>query len=69
MTKLLQDILHEPDELIKSLENTWHEGRQRLEEAGRLVREARSVYVVGIGSSWHAGMAVISIFQIGRAHV
>ena len=63
MTKLLQDILHEPDELIKSLENAWHEGRQRLEEAGRLVREARSVYVVGIGSSWHAGMAVLSIFH------
>jgi glucosamine--fructose-6-phosphate aminotransferase (isomerizing) len=63
MTKLLQDILHEPEELIKSLENTWHEGRQRLEEAGRLAREARSVYVVGIGSSWHAGMAVLSIFH------
>ena len=63
MTKLLQDIHHEPDELIKSLDNAWHEGRQRLGEAGRLVREARSVYVVGIGSSWHAGMAVVSIFH------
>lgn len=63
MTQLLQDILHEPEELIKLLENAWNEGRQRLEEAGRLVREAGTVYVVGIGSSWHAGMAVVSIFH------
>jgi glutamine---fructose-6-phosphate transaminase (isomerizing) len=63
MTKLLGDILREPEELIRSLGNTWHRGRQRLEEAGRMVREARAVYIVGIGSSWHAGMAVVSIFH------
>lgn len=63
MTKLLEDILHEPEVLIKSLNSNWYQGRQRLEEAGHLVREARAVYIVGIGSSWHAGMAVLSIFH------
>jgi len=63
MTKLLEDILHEPEELTKSLHQNWYHGRQRLEEAGHLVRDARAVYIVGIGSSWHAGMAVLSIFH------
>jgi glucosamine--fructose-6-phosphate aminotransferase (isomerizing) len=63
MTNLLQDILHEPEELIKTLENSWYQKRQTLEEAGRMVREAQAVYIVGIGSSWHAGMAVLSIFH------
>lgn len=63
MTRLQEDISHEPEELINSLYNTWHHGRLMLEEAGRLVRKARSVYIVGIGSSWHAGMAVLSIFR------
>jgi glucosamine--fructose-6-phosphate aminotransferase (isomerizing) len=31
--------------------------------AAGIVREARHVYVTGIGSSWHAGMAVLSHFQ------
>ena len=63
LTKLLRDILEEPDQLTKSLEYNWYEGRTTLEEAARLLREAKVVYIVGIGSSWHAGMAVLSIFH------
>jgi glutamine---fructose-6-phosphate transaminase (isomerizing) len=65
MTELLKDILREPDELTKSLQYNCLRERGRLDQAARLVSEAKAVYIVGIGSSWHAGMAVRSIFHAG----
>jgi glucosamine--fructose-6-phosphate aminotransferase (isomerizing) len=65
MTKLLEDILREPDELTQSLQHIWFREHGGLEEAARLVRDAKVVYIVGIGSSWHAGMAVVSFLHAG----
>lgn len=63
MTRFLNDILNEPDELGRSLAHTLGPGRAALQEAARLLNAARTVYVTGIGSSWHAGMAIQSLFQ------
>ncbi|MCW5980144.1 MAG: SIS domain-containing protein [Bryobacteraceae bacterium] len=65
MTELLNDILRQPEELSKSLTYALGPGRTALERAAGLVREAAHVYIAGIGSSWHAGMAVESIFRAG----
>lgn len=63
MTHFLQDILRQPGELIKSLRHTTGPGWEDLQRAAAVVRSAKQVYVSGIGSSWHAGMAVQSMFQ------
>ena len=63
MTQLLQDILNEPGELSRILTYTLGPGRGALDEAARRVRAADTLYITGIGSSWHAGMAVLSLFQ------
>ena len=63
MTSLLNDILCEPQELSRMLTHTTGAGRPALDAAARIVRDARHLYVTGIGSSWHAGMAVAAAFE------
>jgi glucosamine--fructose-6-phosphate aminotransferase (isomerizing) len=63
MTALMQDILNEPQELSRTLEYTLGPGRAALESAARIVDQAERVILTGIGSSWHAGMAVLSLFE------
>jgi glucosamine--fructose-6-phosphate aminotransferase (isomerizing) len=63
MTRLLNDILNEPIELTRTLAHTLGPGRGALDKAAAIIREARHVYITGIGSSWHAGMAVQSLFD------
>ena len=63
MTRLLQDIQREPEELSRSLAYSLGEGRPALETAAQIIREGRHIYITGIGSSWHAGMAVVSFFS------
>lgn len=63
MTKLFDDILREPGELANSLAYTLGEGRLALEEAARTLRKSIYIYIVGIGSSWNAGLAVLSFFH------
>jgi glucosamine--fructose-6-phosphate aminotransferase (isomerizing) len=65
MTQLLKDILNEPGELQKSLAYTLGPGRAALERAARVLNEAEALYLTGIGSSWHAGLAVQSLLQAG----
>jgi glucosamine--fructose-6-phosphate aminotransferase (isomerizing) len=62
--KFLEDILREPGELLKSLRYTVGEGRAALNEASALAQRAREIFITGIGSSWHAGMAVESVFNL-----
>jgi glutamine---fructose-6-phosphate transaminase (isomerizing) len=60
-TKLLRDILRQPAELEELL------GRMPPERAAAILREARDVYVAGIGASWNAGLALLPFFhQAGR---
>jgi glutamine---fructose-6-phosphate transaminase (isomerizing) len=63
MTKLLQDILHEPDELLRCLAHTLGPGRAALEAAAERLRGPGPILITGIGSSWHAGMAVETLFH------
>lgn len=62
MKKLLQNILSEPAELTQSLDYTTGQGHAELQRAASLVRDAQHIIITGIGSSWHAGMAVQSLF-------
>jgi glucosamine--fructose-6-phosphate aminotransferase (isomerizing) len=63
MTKLLQDILREPDELLRCLEYTYGAGRPAFDAAAELLRRPEPILITGIGSSWHAGMAVETLFH------
>lgn len=63
MTKLLQDILLEPARLKRCLASLTNGTRPAVEEAAALIRRAGAVQVVGIGSSWNAGMMVAAAFQ------
>jgi glucosamine--fructose-6-phosphate aminotransferase (isomerizing) len=63
MTKFYQDILREPTELLRSLDYTLRDGRSSLEEAARILKQSEIIYIVGIGSSWNAGLAVLSFFN------
>jgi glutamine---fructose-6-phosphate transaminase (isomerizing) len=63
MTELMKDILHEPDALSASMARICGPGKSTLEKAGQIINEAEHLYITGIGSSWHAGMAVLSFFR------
>jgi glutamine---fructose-6-phosphate transaminase (isomerizing) len=63
MTKLLNDIIKQPQELIGALRSLLGKERSRLDEAAFVLNHAKSVYLTGIGASWHAAMAAASFFH------
>src|SRR6267142_6861692 len=65
MTHFLRDILRQPAELQKTLDHLSGAGQSALDAAVAAVRAARHVYLSGIGSSWHAGLNVAALFQVG----
>ena len=69
MTHFLRDILRQPDELQRTLDYLSGVGRGSLETAVAAVRSAQHVYLTGIGSSWHAGLNVSTLFQVGARPV
>ena len=69
MTRFLQDILRQPEELQRTLEHLLGAGRGSLDAAVAAVRAARHVYLTGIGSSWHAGLNVSVLFQLAARPV
>src|SRR6266436_9808368 len=69
MTHFLRDILRQPIELQRTLDHLPGAGRGALDAAVAAVRAARHVYVTGIGSSWHAGLNVSALFQLGARPV
>jgi glutamine---fructose-6-phosphate transaminase (isomerizing) len=69
MTHFLRDILRQPDELQRTLDHLFRAGRGTLDAAIAAVRAARHVYLTGIGSSWHAGLNVSVLFQLGARPV
>jgi fructoselysine-6-P-deglycase FrlB-like protein len=60
-TRLLRDILREPAELAGTLERLLGPGRGDLERAAEVIRGARHVTFAGIGASWCAGAAAVSL--------
>src|SRR6266446_7140681 len=69
MTYFLRDILRQPEELQRTLEHLSGAGRGTLDAAIAAVGSARHVYLTGIGSSWHAGLNVSVLFQLGARPV
>jgi len=68
MTELMKDILKEPEVLSGSMARFCGQERKALQKAAQIINEAERLYITGIGSSWHAGMAVLSFFHAsGRA--
>src|ERR1700730_17207073 len=65
MSHFLKDIVRQPDELKRTLEYLSGTGRSALEAAVAAMRAGRHVYLTGIGSSWHAGLNVSALFQVG----
>ncbi len=69
MTHFLRDILRQPNELQRTLDHLSGPGQTALNAAVAAVRSARDVYLTGIGSSWHAGLNVSVLFQLGAQPV
>src|SRR5262245_4958021 len=63
MTKLLNDILKQPQELIVALRSLLGKEKARLDHAASALNEAKNIYITGIGASWHAAMAASSLFD------
>lgn len=57
----MKDILAHPAELTRILARTT--GSAALRSAVEVFNASDHIYITGIGSSWHAGMAVQSIFD------
>jgi glutamine---fructose-6-phosphate transaminase (isomerizing) len=62
MTRFLEDILRQPDELKQTLGYLGGAGWHQLEEAAGTLRRASQVYLTGIGSSWHAALCAGPLF-------
>lgn len=65
MTRFLQDILRQPDELLQVICYLNQKGREPLESAAHAISGARHVYVTGIGASWNAALGATTIFHTG----
>src|SRR5262249_1616492 len=63
MTRFLEDILPQPNELLQTLHYLAGPGSHGLEEAAGSLRRARHVYLAGIGSSWHAALCAGPLFS------
>jgi glutamine---fructose-6-phosphate transaminase (isomerizing) len=63
MTELMKDILRQPEALSGSMAHALGPGKDALKKASRIINEVEHLYITGIGSSWHAGMAVMSLFH------
>lgn len=58
-THCLRDILRQPSELRKCLDNVVG----GLDRAAAILRDASDVYIAGIGASWSAGMGAQALFS------
>jgi glutamine---fructose-6-phosphate transaminase (isomerizing) len=63
MTKLLNDILKQPQELIGAVRSLLEKERAPLDLAASVLNQVKHIYITGIGASWHAAMAAGSFFQ------
>ena len=62
MTDFFKDIQREPDALRRILSLAIGENRDCYRKAADLLSRHATLYIVGMGASWHAGMAVASYF-------
>lgn len=69
MTRFLQDILRQPEELHRALAHLREPGSSALRAAAAAIREAHLVYLTGIGSSWHAALCVQPLLSSSDTHI
>jgi glucosamine--fructose-6-phosphate aminotransferase (isomerizing) len=69
MTRFLQDIVRQPEELLRVIDYLNGKGRKLLDSAAQTIRGARHIYVTGIGASWNAALSAGSIFHTGGTPV
>src|SRR5690242_16358052 len=69
MTHFLRDILRQPNELKRTIDFLLGAGRPALDAATAAVRNARHVYLTGIGSSWHAALCAGTLFNLSARPV
>lgn len=66
-THFLKDILRQPKELHWTLEHLTGSSAAEVSKAADAIRGARNVFLTGIGSSWHAALNVVPMFnEAGR---
>ena len=63
MTKYYEDILRQPSQLMNVFDTLVSKDSELLNRAASLLAASSSIYVAGMGASWHAGMAVVSFFN------
>jgi glucosamine--fructose-6-phosphate aminotransferase (isomerizing) len=56
MTFFLKDILRQPGELQRTLDFLCGPGSEAVARAASALRDAREIYLTGMGSSWHAAL-------------
>jgi glutamine---fructose-6-phosphate transaminase (isomerizing) len=69
MTQFLRDILRQPNELKRTIDFLLRAGQPALNAATTAIRNARHVYLTGIGSSWHAALCTGTLFNLGASPV
>src|SRR5260370_38288493 len=69
MTHFLRDILRQPNELQRTIDFLLGSGRSNLDAATAAIRNARHLYLTGIGSSWHAALCPGTLFNLGARPV
>jgi glucosamine--fructose-6-phosphate aminotransferase (isomerizing) len=69
MTHFLRDIIRQPEELERTIEYLCRPRLPALGAAADAIRNARHVYLTGIGSSWHAALNVGALFYQGARPV
>jgi glucosamine--fructose-6-phosphate aminotransferase (isomerizing) len=62
MTHFLRDILRQPEELERTIEYLCRPMLPALGAGADAIRNARHVYLTGIGSSWHAALNAGALF-------
>lgn len=63
MTRFMKDILDQPEQLLHSIDYSLNAGSRSLKQAADLIRQAKSVFIVAIGASWSAGIAIQVAFN------
>jgi len=63
MTHFFNDIQREPEALRSILCSAIGKNRASYKQAADLLSQHSALYVVGMGASWHAGMAIASHFN------
>lgn len=62
-SKLFEDILKQPAQLALCLQHMLGAGKPLLDKAAAVLRRPRPILIVGIGASWHAGMAMQAVLM------